>query len=76
MTASTLTIIGLTLDLAGVLLLFKYGLPDTVSRTGTFVLKLGDDPKVAAKAAFYDTMSWVALLFVVVGYGLQVYAAL
>ena len=65
--------LGLVFDIIGVVMLFKYGLPEEVSRSGAGFLQLEEDDKdEVAKAARYDTLSRVALGLLVAGFLLQI----
>lgn len=52
-------------------MLFIYGLPAEISRSGADCLGFGKDPKEQAKARFYDRMAYVALVCLVSGFVLQ-----
>ena len=65
--------LGLSLDIVGVVLLFRYGLPpEGVSRTGAQLLSLGTNPEVQEKAKRYFRLSWAALFCLVMGFVLQI----
>ena len=71
--ADIINSLGLSLDIVGVALLFRYGLPpEDVSRTGAQHLTWGTDPEVREKARLYVRMSWVALCCLVMGFALQI----
>ena len=71
--ANIINSLGLSLDIIGVALLFRYGLPpENVSRTGAQLLAWGTDPAVREKGRRYVRMSWVALCCLVVGFALQI----
>lgn len=62
-------IFGLTLDIIGVGLLWRFGLPENVKRGGVSYLRLEqDDPIEAAKAQRYDRISAVGLGLIVSGF--------
>lgn len=64
--------LGLVLDILGVVLLFKFGLPASISRTGTSFLALeGEDKAERAKAQRYDFWARVGLALLIVGFLLQ-----
>ena len=67
--------LGLLLDIVGVVLLFRFGLPPDVSRTGAVGWTLGTDEAEALKARRYDCWSWTALALIVTGFVLQIIAA-
>ncbi|MEB3169069.1 MAG: hypothetical protein VKK97_10110 [Synechococcaceae cyanobacterium] len=66
---------GLTFDLVGALLLWKYGLPEAVSRDGSIrlVCQQRDDAEVA-KARRYDRFATVGLALISTGFFLQLLA--
>ena len=71
--ANIINSLGLSLDIVGVVLLFRYGLPpEDVSRTGAQHLTWGTDPAVREKGSRYVRMSWVALCCLVMGFALQI----
>ncbi|MYL11235.1 MAG: hypothetical protein F4010_03615 [Cenarchaeum sp. SB0669_bin_11] len=79
MDAATLSSIGLGLDIAGVLLLFKYGLPNDIQKSTGEVLLWGTGGKVADKAAEkrwyrYRDSSRLALGMLVFGFALQIWS--
>ena len=64
---------GLLLDILGVVLLYKYGLPEEISRKGTGpTWTYGSDEKQKKKAKHYDMMSLLALGLLVFGFALQI----
>ena len=64
---------GLLLDIIGVCLVFKFGLPEDVRRSGASFLRLeNDDPVEAAKAARYDSWARVGLLLLIAGFAVQI----
>lgn len=72
-TSPNLNTLGLGLDIAGVLLLFFFGLPPKVNRGGVGYLVLEDaTPSEKSKAKRNELISWLALFFLVVGFGLQI----
>ena len=78
--AATASSVGLALDIIGVVLLYKYGLPEEVSRKGTSALldygTSEEETKTAEeeirKAKHYDMMSRLALALLVFGFALQI----
>ena len=70
--ASLANSLGLILDIAGVLLLWKYGLPESIDRTGEVHLVTEEvDQEEKLKAAKYDVLAKVALSLVIAGFLLQ-----
>ena len=64
--------LGLGLDIAGVILLFRFGLPPDVRRNGANYFTWGADEAEAGKAKQYDKTSWSALGLIVLGFLLQI----
>jgi hypothetical protein len=64
--------IGLVLDICGAILLWKYGLPESISREGHQYIVLGQkDEAEAAKAKTYDRWSKLGLSLLILGFVLQ-----
>ena len=63
--------LGLGLDIAGVILLFRFGLPPDVRRNGANYFTWGADESEARKAKQYDKISWSALGLILLGFLLQ-----
>ena len=62
--------IGLLLDIAGVVLLFNFGLPEKVSRSGTSAFLLEEtDFAEKAKAAKYDRWGRCGIVLLITGFG-------
>ena len=79
MDAPTLNSIGLGLDIAGVVLLFKYGLPNDLKKNTEISLLVGGFGKAADKAAErqwyrYRDTSRLALGLLVFGFSLQIWS--
>ena len=72
MCSAVVNSIGLLLDIVGVVLMFRFGLPPDVTRTGAGYLTWGVDEGEVRKSKLYDRMSWVALALLILGYGLQI----
>lgn len=77
MTPETVNTIGLCLDIVGVIMLFFFGLPPEVRRGGKSFLVLEsstneESEKEARKARWYDRASWLALVLLIAGFGLQI----
>lgn len=67
-----LNIIGLILNIIGVLMLYKYGIPQMIDRSGAIFLiceKESEESKSNAKK--YDKCSHIALAFIIVGFFFQ-----
>lgn len=64
---------GLALDIIGVGLIWRYGLPESVNRSGQISLVLPETDRVGPlKAKFYDFFSISGLVALIVGFGLQI----
>ena len=73
--AKTLAVIGLLINLAGVILLFRYGMPYRVETKGRSYLLLEDDDAEAVRTeGFYRRRGLLGLALVVIGTGLQVWS--
>ncbi|MCY3547049.1 MAG: hypothetical protein OXH49_09215 [Gemmatimonadetes bacterium] len=70
--AELFSTVGLILDIFGVVLLFRFGLPPDVSRDGTVRLVLGADEREARKGKRYERLSWAALGLIITGFTLQI----
>lgn len=71
--AGVISSCGLILDIIGVILLFRYGLPpEGVSRTGAILIAWGNNPEGREKGKRYDRLSYVALGCLVVGFLVQI----
>lgn len=64
--------LGLSLDIAGVILLFFFGLPADVRKDGGLVLMWGGDPEEARRYRQARVLSCLGLALLVVGLGLQI----
>ena len=63
---------GLVFDIAGALLLWKYGLPEAINKDGSINLILEQkNSKEVAKGKRYDNMSKIALGLLILGFALQ-----
>ena len=62
---------GLALDIGGVILLFFYGLPEEISKTGAGHLTWGEDKEEAKKWKRYKRRSRWGLVLLVWGFFLQ-----
>ena len=64
--------VGLVLDIAGALMLWKYGLPEALSRKGTIYLVAQQvDSAEKAKATMYDRRSKLGLALLIAGFAGQ-----
>jgi len=74
-TANILNIIGLSFDIVGVLMLFKFGIPPMIERGGAiFLVAEENNEEEKKKAKIYDYCSYTALFFLVLGFGFQILA--
>jgi hypothetical protein len=77
-TVRTLNIVGVLLALAGVLLLFQYGMPYQI-RTGGVIQFEADNPRDQNQIKLerrYDRLGWIGLICIVVGSVCQIIANL
>lgn len=73
---SILTAIGLTLNIIGTLLIWKFGLPAPISRTGDVHLILEhSDQNEVKQAKTYDRLSLFGVLLLLLGFLLQLVGA-
>lgn len=72
-------IVGLILDIIGVLMLFKYGIPPEVSKDGSFAITInipGETEIAKAKGKKYTRLSNLALTLLFLGFFIQLVANL
>jgi len=63
---------GLIFDIVGVLLIWKYGIPEPISKDGTVSIAFeGIDESEKMKAKRYDRVSHVGIFLLVLGFALQ-----
>ena len=68
----SLNTFGLVFDILGAILLFKFGLPEDVSRSGhTYLVLEQEDSNEKAKGVFYDRWGKVGLVSLIIGFLLQ-----
>jgi hypothetical protein len=71
-TSNIINSIGLVLDIIGVLLIWRYGLPEAISRTGTVHLIMENvDVSEIAEAKRYDCIARCGIVLLVGGFFLQ-----
>ena len=64
--------IGLLLDVAGAVIIYRFGLPENIDRSGTkYIVGVEVDEAEIAMAKFYDRMSFVGISLLVIGFSLQ-----
>ncbi len=74
---SILTGIGLTLNIIGTLLIWKFGLPEPISRTGAIHLILEQtDQGEIKRAKRYDRFSLLGVILLALGFLLQLFGIL
>lgn len=72
-----LTVIGLSLDIVGVVIVFRHGLPPAVNRSGAQLLAVAPpDPEGPKAAARHILISKVGLSLIILGFALQIVGAL
>jgi hypothetical protein len=70
--SSTFQSLGLIADIAGALLLFRFGLPEINRTGGANFLELGaTDHSALEKEARYDRCGRLGIISLVIGFGLQ-----
>jgi hypothetical protein len=76
MSTAALNIIGLVLNLVGVIILFRYGMPFHVP-TGGAVHLIAEQVDAAEKAleSRYEIFGYIGLIAIVVGTGMQIVGA-
>ena len=63
---------GLIFDIIGVLILWKFGLPESISKTGAqFIITEEANEEEIAKAVKYDAFAGIGLIFIITGFILQ-----
>ena len=74
MSATCFNVIGLVANLAGVILLFRYGMPFHVPAKGkTFLIAEGPlDEAEIRQERIYSALGWTGLILIVAGTGLQI----
>jgi hypothetical protein len=69
--------IGLIMDIIGAFLIFKYGLPEEISRSGSgFLVFEKDNPEEKALAAKFDRLSKIGFRLLILGFTLQLIPSL
>ncbi len=71
--AQIFNIVGLTLDIIGVIMLFRYRLPSDINRNGQVNLLLqGEDAEDKLKWKKYNFLSRLALFLLIIGFMFQI----
>jgi hypothetical protein len=77
MSVTCLNIAGLVMNLIGVILLFRYGMPFRVRTEGaSYQLREEVDQTAIAAERRYGVLGWVGLVLIVIGTGAQIAASL
>lgn len=64
--------IGLACDIAAGLMLWKYGLPESINREGASFLQLNrEDEEMKTRAKHYDRFARVGIVLLILGFTLQ-----
>ena len=72
--SDSISIFGLTANFVGGILLWKYGIPNQVTRSGGYPLvTLQPIVGMQAKVRFYDRMSGFGLTLLIVGFVVQLF---
>ena len=75
MTNNTINTIGLIIDIIGIILLFKFGLPSEVSKTGDVLLLLEEtNESEKRKWIRYNTWSKIGLGLIIIGFLFQIWS--
>jgi hypothetical protein len=74
--SKVLNVIGLTLGLIGVLILFRWGMPFRVSFGGAHAITDEGDHATAALDCVYSVCGWLGLTFLLLGWACQIVAVL
>ena len=72
MIGSLITSFGLLLDIIGVVLIFLFGIPQDVRRSGANYLVWGSDENEIKKAKRYDLFSYGGLGLLILGFAVQI----
>jgi hypothetical protein len=71
-TQQIINVIGLVLDIIGILMLFKYGLPSDLNKKGSIFMVLEQvDNNEIKKYKKYERLSYLALSLIIIGFILQ-----
>ena len=71
-TSHTINSIGLVIDIIGVAILWRYGLPEPLSREGAvYIIAEQSDKTEKLKAARYDFLSKIGLTLILCGFLFQ-----
>lgn len=72
MTAACINDIGLLLDIFGAILLFKFGLPDSIDREGhCHIITEQVDEEEIKKGKLYDKLGKIGLVLLILGFIFQ-----
>lgn len=70
--STTINTIGLLFDIFGAILLWKFGLPQEISRSGSIYLALEQDNKEEKeKAVLYDKLGTLGIALLILGFIFQ-----
>jgi hypothetical protein len=70
-TSNLVNSIGLVCDIIGAVLIWRYGLPEPISRSGDVLLSLEIDETEKAKAKQFDCIARFGIILLVSGFILQ-----
>jgi hypothetical protein len=77
LTGRMLAVFGMLINLAGVLVLFRWGMPFRVPNGGSNALLIsGPTLSGIAVDQVYETLGWIGLSMTIIGTGLQIAATL
>jgi hypothetical protein len=74
MNAASLTVVGLIMNLVGIILLFRYGMPFRVRTDGSKVRWLSGqkNPQVVRTERLHSVLGWIGLTLIILGTASQV----
>ena len=71
--STSINSVGLILDVIGVILIWRFGLPPSVDKTGQIhITAAGVDKEEIKKGKNYDRISRIGLMLLILGFGLQI----
>ena len=73
-TAEIISTVGLSMNLISAIMLWRYGLPKQINRSGSIGLQVKIDESMKKKAERYDLYSKIAIALMILGFLLQLVA--
>jgi hypothetical protein len=65
---------GLFLDLLGAVIVFYFGVPEVINRSGGIIVTFGHDKNAENRAKKYERISRVGICFLITGFLIQIIA--